>query len=176
MKGKYMRKLLILLLIFIFNGCSSKDYNNLAEINNQNDKIGTEITVRPDVVVERAYEKPKISKSLQKKLNNIHFSSTSFLKGNENCVGLIRLNISGSIDYFQLIETLKKRAHDIGGNAIGIFDYKESRRVLINQESYEVYDEKKGVFQEPLIKYVLVKNKKKLAKITADIFRCKKST
>ena len=171
-----MRKLLVLALILIFNGCSSTNYNNVANIDKLNDNIGSEMTVRPDIVVERAYEKPKISKSLQKKLNNIHFSSTSFLKGNQNCVGLIRLNISGSIDYFQLIQTLKTRAHDIGGNAIGIFDYKESRRVLVNQKSYEVYDEKKGVFQEPLIKHVLVKNKKKLAKITADIFRCKKST
>ena len=91
------------------------------------------------------------------------------------CLTLIRINISGSIDYHQLIQTLRKRTYDIGGNAIGVYDYQERRRVLVNQHGYEIEkDEKTNYFFKPKeFKYVLVKDNQKLAKITADIFKCK---
>ena len=93
-------------------------------------------------------------------------------------MGLIRLSVSGSIDYYQLIQTLKKRTYDIGGNAIGVYDYQEKRRVLVNQHAYEITekDKPKNIFSKPKINHVLVKDNRKIAKITADIFRCKKQS
>ena len=73
----------------------------------------------------------------------------------------------------QLINTLKKRAYDIGGNAIGVYDYREKRRVFVNQQGYKV--ETKNKFK-PKTEYVLVKENQKVAKITADVFKCRKST
>ena len=68
---------------------------------------------------------------------------------------------------------LKKRAHDIGGNAIGVYDYREKRRVFVNQQGYKVETKNKLI---PKTEYVLVKENQKVAKITADVFKCRKST
>ena len=75
------------------------------------------------------------------------------------------------------INTLKKRAHDIGGNAIGVYDYKEKRRVYVKQHGYEV-DSKDILNQiwKPKMEYVLIKENQKVASITADVFKCRKST
>ena len=129
--------------------------------------IGSKIIVKPKIISESAYEGFYISDKLEKKLNQIQFSSTEFLKGDENCIGLIRLSVSGSIDYYQLINTLKKRAYDMGGNAIGVYDYKESRKVLINQHGYKVFDKDKSIFQKPKINY-LVKENRKIIKSQLD--------
>ena len=165
---------LIILIFFFLVGCTSK--NNIANNSINQIESGSKITIKPKVVTESAYENFYVSEKLEKELKKIQFSSSTFLKGNEDCVSLVRLSISGSIDYFQLIKTLKKRTYDIGGNAIGVYDYKESRRVLVNQHGYEVYDDKRTIFQGPKVKYVLVKDNRKIAKITADIFKCNKQS
>ena len=162
--------LFIVIIISFLVSCSS---NNQLSFNDTNTlDSGSKIIVKPKIISESAYEGFYISDKLEKKLNQIQFSSTEFLKGDENCIGLIRLSVSGSIDYYQLINTLKKRAYDMGGNAIGVYDYKESRKVLINQHGYKVFDKDKSIFQKPKINYVLVKENRKIAKITADIFKC----
>ena len=165
-------------LIFLSLFSGSVSYKQRAQNHDDVLEYGSKVTVKPKVVVESAYEGFYISDKLQTELNKIQFSSTTFLKGNQECVGLIRLSVSGSIDYYQLIQTLKKRTYDIGGNAIGVYDYQEKRRVLVNQHAYEVpeKDKPKNIFSKPEIKHVLVKDNRKIAKITADIFKCKKQS
>ena len=162
-----MRLFFVLLSFFLFSNCSFTNYAS--------NKLETSsvVTVKPKVINESAFENFYISEKLEKELNKIQFTSTSYLRSNKDCIGIIRLSVSGSIDYYQLINTLKKRAYDIGGNAIGVYDYREKRRVFVNQQGYKV--ETKNKFK-PKTEYVLVKENQKVAKITADVFKCRKST
>ena len=162
-----MKLIFVLLSYFLLSNCSYTKYAS-------NDiETSSVITVKPKVVNESAFENFYMSEKLEKELNKIQFTSTSYLRSNKDCIGIIRLSVSGSIDYYQLINTLKKRAYDIGGNAIGVYDYREKRRVFVNQQGYEVETNNK---LKPKTEYVLVKENQKVAKITADVFKCRKST
>ena len=162
-----MKLFFVLLSYFLLSNCSYTKYAS-------NDiETSSVITVKPKVVNESAFENFYMSEKLEKELNKIQFTSTSYLRSNKDCIGIIRLSVSGSIDYYQLINTLKKRAYDIGGNAIGVYDYREKRRVFVNQQGYKVETNNK---LKPKIEYVLVKENQKVAKITADVFKCRKST
>ena len=162
-----MKLIFVLLSYFLLSNCSYTKYAS-------NDiETSSVITVKPKVVNESAFENFYMSEKLEKELNKIQFTSTSYLRSNKDCIGIIRLSVSGSIDYYQLINTLKKRAYDIGGNAIGVYDYREKRRVFVNQQGYKVETNNK---LKPKIEYVLVKENQKVAKITADVFKCRKST
>ena len=169
-----MKYFLIILSFLIFTNCS---YTNTKYASNE--YVGKEIetssivTVKPKVINESAFENFYMSEKLEKELNKIQFTSTSYLRSNKDCIGIIRLSVSGSIDYYQLINTLKKRAYDIGGNAIGVYDYREKRRVFVNQQGYKVETKNK---MKPKTEYVLVKENQKVTKITADVFKCRKST
>ena len=165
----------IISMFFVVSCTSNRELSNNYKTNEELEH-GSIKTVKPKIIKESAYEGFYISEKLEAELNKIKFSSAAFLKGNEDCVGLIRLSISGSIDYYQLIQTLKKRTYDIGGNAIGVYDYREKRRVLVNQHGYEVKKKNRSFFESPEIKYVLLKENIKVAKITADIFRCNKQS
>ena len=162
-----MKLIFVLLSYFLLSNCS---YTNYASNDIETSSV---ITVKPKVVNESAFENFYMSEKLEKELNKIQFTSTSYLRSNKDCIGIIRLSVSGSIDYYQLINTLKKRAYDIGGNAIGVYDYREKRRVFVNQQGYKVETKNK---LKPKTEYVLVKENKKVAKITADVFKCRKST
>ncbi len=166
-----MRISSILLICFLFLTNCVHQTSKLTSNNNL--ETSSIVTVKPKIVKESAFENFYISEKLENELKKIEFSSTSYLRSNKDCIGIIRLTISGSIDYYQLINTLKKRAYDIGANAIGVYDYTEKRRVFINQKGYEV--ETKNKFR-PKTEYVLIKENQKIAKITADVFKCKKST
>ena len=161
-----MKHLFVVLSFLFFTNCTSIKYTG-NEI-----ETSSIVTVKPKIIKESAFENFYISEKLKQELNKIQFTSTSFLRSNKDCIGIIRLTVSGSIDYYQLINTLKKRAYDIGGNAIGVYDYKEKRRVFVNQKGYKV-ETKNKVKQT---QYVLVKENQKVAKITADVFKCRKST
>ena len=163
----------LFLILVLFSGCIHN--NNQASYGPVEKNIGSKVTVKPKVIVESAYEGFYINEKLQAELNKIEFASSRYLKGNKDCLTLIRISISGSIDYHQLIQTLRKRTYDIGGNAIGVYDYRESRRVFVNQHGYEIEkdDRTNYLFKPTEFKYVLVKDNQKLAKITADIFKCK---
>ena len=162
-----MKLIFVLLSYFLLSNCSYTKYAS-------NDiETSSVITVKPKVVNESAFENFYMSEKLEKELNKIQFTSTSYLRSNKDCIGIIRLSVSGSIDYYQLINTLKKRAYDIGGNAIGVYDYKEKRRVFVNQQGYKV--ETNNNFR-PKTEYVLVKENQKVTKITADVFKCREST
>ena len=169
-----MKFFLITLSFLFFTNCSFTN-TKLATKENVSNKIETSsiVTVKPKIIKESAFENFYMSDKLEKELNKIQFTSTSYLRSNKDCIGIIRLSVSGSIDYYQLINTLKKRAYDIGGNAIGVYDYKEKRRVFVNQQGYKV--ETKNNFR-PKTAYVLVKENQKVTKITADVFKCRKST
>ncbi len=146
------------LILFFLSNCQYYD---------QKMEIGSKTTVNPTVVNEKANVDFYVSDQLNAKLSKIKFSSSKYLKGNPDCYNLMRLKISGSIDYFQLLKTLKKRTHDMGGNAIGVYNYKEFRRVYINQ-----IEIKSNGKLNPETETVLIKENKNIAKITADIFRC----
>ena len=164
-----MKLLLIMLSFLLFTNCS---YTN-TKYSGSEIETSSVVTVKPKVINESAFENFYMSDKLENELNKIQFTSTSYLRSNKDCIGIIRLSVSGSIDYYQLIKTLKKRAYDIGGNAIGVYDYKEKRRVFVNQQRYKVETNNK---LKPKTEYVLVKENQKVAKITADVFKCRKST
>ena len=169
-----MKFFLIILSFLLFTNCSTTN-TKLAtkEHSSHNIETSSIITVKPKIIKESAFENFYMSDKLEKELNKIQFTSTSYLRSNKDCIGIIRLSVSGSIDYYQLINTLKKRAYDIGGNAIGVYDYREKRRVFVNQQGYKV--ETKNNFRTKT-EYVLVKENQKVTKITADVFKCRKST
>ncbi len=169
-----MNYFLIILSFLLFTNCSLTS-SKLAtqEYGINNIETSSIVTVKPKILKESAFENFYMSDKLEKELNKIQFTSTSYLRSNKDCIGIIRLSVSGSIDYYQLINTLKKRAYDIGGNAIGVYDYREKRRVFVNQQGYKVETNDK---LKPKTEYVLVKENQKVAKITADVFKCRKST
>ena len=169
-----MKFFLITLSFLLFTNCSFTNKKLVTkETGSNNIETSSIITVKPKIIKESAFENFYMSDKLEKELNKIQFTSTSYLRSNKDCIGIIRLSVSGSIDYYQLINTLKKRAYDIGGNAIGVYDYREKRRVFVNQQGYRV---KTNNNFRPKTEYVLVKENQKVTKITADVFKCRKST
>ena len=164
-----MKIFFIFIILFFLTNCSY--LNN--QFTDKELETSSIVTVKPKIVNENAFEDFYMSDNLEKELNKIQFTSTSYLRSNKDCIGIIRLSVSGSIDYFKLINTLKKRAYDIGGNAIGVYDYKEKRRVYVVQKGIELETSNK---YQPKTKYILVKENQKVAKITADVFKCRKST
>lgn len=110
------------------------------------------------------------SSTNQAKLNsdifkNINFSSTKFLKGNPDCIDILRVKVVGSLNYDQLMYELKKRAQTMGGNAIGIQDLKENKEVTYTNETVLEKNKKD-------IKNILIKETNMLSSVTADIFKC----
>jgi hypothetical protein len=96
---------------------------------------------------------------------DINFSSTKFLKGDADCVDIIRVKVVGSLSYDQLMYELKKRAQTMGGNAIGIQDLKENKEVTYTNQRVV----KKNSDD---IKNTLIKETNMLSSVTADIFKC----
>ena len=169
-----MKNFVMIFSFLLFTNCSFTNTKlAIKEYGNNNIETSSIVTVKPKIIKESAFENFYMSEKLENELNKIQFTSTSYLRSNKDCIGIIRLSVSGSIDYYQLINTLKKRAYDIGGNAIGVYDYREKRRVFVNQQGYKVETNNK---LKPKTEYVLVKENQKVAKITADVFKCRKST
>ena len=169
-----MKFFIIILSFLLFTNCSFTNTKlAIKEYGNNNIETSSIVTVKPKIIKESAFENFYMSDKLENELNKIQFTSTSYLRSNKDCIGIIRLSVSGSIDYYQLINTLKKRAYDIGGNAIGVYDYREKRRVFVNQQGYKV--ETNNNFR-PKTEYVLVKENQKVTKITADVFKCREAT
>ena len=115
--------------------------------------------------------KPNTTPSKVKKRNTNHFkdidfSSTKFLKGNADCVDIIRVKVVGSLSYDELMYELKKRAQTMGGNAIGIQDLNENKEVTYTNQRTA----KKN--SDDVIN-TLIKETNLLSSVTADIFKCK---
>ena len=107
----------------------------------------------------------KIKTFDQNTFKNINFSSTKFLKGNADCISIIRVKVGGSLSYDELMYELKKRAKTMGGNAIGIQDLNENKEVTFTNHRIE----KKNSHD---ISNTLIKETNLLSSVTADIFKC----
>ena len=103
------------------------------------------------------------------KFQNIDFSSSKFLKGDPNCISIIRVKVLGSLSYDELMYELRKRAVTMGGNAIGIYDLDENREVIYANKEIDVKNSLK-------VRYAFMKQTNLLSSVTADIFRCKSDT
>ena len=120
---------------------------------------------KPNKLAKKEQTKNNYTKVNSDIFKNINFSSTKFLKGNADCVDIIRVKVVGSLSYDQLIYELKKRAQTMGGNAIGIQDLKENKEVTYtNQRVIEKNSDD--------IKNTLIKETNMLSSVTADIFKC----
>ena len=107
----------------------------------------------------------KIKTFDQNTFKNINFSSTKFLKGNADCISIIRVKVGGSLSYDELMYELKKRAQTMGGNAIGIQDLNENKEVTFTNHRTE----KKNSLD---VINTLIKETNLLSNVTADIFKC----
>ena len=106
------------------------------------------------------------STEISKNINdNISFSSTKFLKGNADCIEIIRIKVTGSLTYDELMKELIKRAGTLGGNAIGISDLNEKKETTFTNHKTE----KKNSSQ---VTNSLIKETNLLSSVTADIFKC----
>ena len=108
----------------------------------------------------------KVKKPYTNHFKDIDFSSTKFLKGNADCVDIIRVKVVGSLSYDELMYELKKRAQTMGGNAIGIQDLNENKEVTYTNQRTA----KKN--SDDVIN-TLIKETNLLSSVTADIFKCK---
>ena len=172
-----MMKIFFLILLFIFlSGC----FHETSYIS----RYGQSIVLNPkeaqkniETISDQKLtnpDKPNISLSKKdinysNKFQNIDFSSSRFLKGNPNCISIIRVRVLGSLSYDELMYELRKRAATMGGNAIGINDLKENKEIIYADQ------EMKG--ENILdVRYAFMKKTNLLSSVTADIFRCKSDT
>ena len=103
------------------------------------------------------------------KLQKIDFSSSKFLKGDPDCISIIRVKVLGSLSYDELMYELKKRAVTMGGNAIGIHDLNENKEITYANQEIEVKNSLD-------VRYAFIKQTNLISSVTADIFRCKSDT
>ena len=108
----------------------------------------------------------KEKKNYTNQFKDIDFSSTKFLKGNADCIDIIRVKVAGSLSYDELMYELRKRAKTMGGNAIGINDLNENKQVTFTNQRIA----KKN--SDDVIN-TLIKETNLLSSVTADIFKCK---
>ena len=97
--------------------------------------------------------------------SNINFSSTKFLKGNADCIQIIRVKIGGSLTYDELMNALIKRANTLGGNAVGISDLNEKKETILTHNKIAQKNNDKIINN-------LIKETNMLSSVTADIFKC----
>ncbi|MDC0227996.1 hypothetical protein OAK51_05805 [Alphaproteobacteria bacterium] len=109
-----------------------------------------------------------VEKSSKDIFKNINFSSTKFLKGNADCTNIIRVKVSGSLSYDELMYELKKRAKTMGGNAIGIQNLHENKEVTYTNQRTAKKNSKEVINN-------LIKETNLLSSVTADIFKCNAS-
>ena len=137
-------------------------------------KIPNEVEVIDELNTVRNIKKPNISlsnKDINKtnRFENIDFSSSKFLKGDPNCISVIRVSVLGSLNYDELMYELKKRAATMGGNAIGIYDLAENKEIIYGNKKIDVKNSLK-------VRYAFMKQTNLLSRVTADIFRCETDT
>tara|TARA_B100000963_G_scaffold218168_1_gene190235 strand:+ start:117 stop:623 length:507 start_codon:yes stop_codon:yes gene_type:complete len=164
-------KLFFLILLFIFlSGCfrqtsTISNYGqSLVKIPNQTESID-------DLNAGKNVNNSNVSLlnkdiNYTKKFENIDFSSSKFLKGNPNCISVIRVSVLGSLSYDELMYELKKRAATMGGNAIGIYDLAENKEIIYANKEIDVKNSLK-------VRYEFMKQTNLISKVTADVFRCK---
>ena len=164
-------KLYFLLFSFIFlSGC----FHETSLINNYGQrivKIPNQTESIDDVITGKNINKANVSSSNKdinytNKVENIDFSSSKFLKGDPNCISVIRVKVLGSLNYDELMYELRKRAATMCGNAIGIYDLNENKEIIYANKEIDVKNSLK-------VRYEFMKQTNLLSSVTADIFRCK---
>ena len=173
-------KLFFLILLFIFlSGCfqetsfisrygqsivlnPNQTENNVKKIETISDQKLTNLT-KPNGSLS------KKDSNYFNKFQNIDFSSSKFLKGDPDCIGIIRVKVLGSLSYDELMYELKKRAATMGGNAIGIHDLNENKEVTYANQEIEVENSLD-------VRYAFMKQTNLLSSVSADIFKCKSDT
>jgi hypothetical protein len=166
--------LLTFLLIFLSSchqGSSYVSRYGQSIVLNPNQKEVTEIksesilNKKSNKLTKKEQTQKSYAKASSDIFKDINFSSTKFLKGDADCVDIIRVKVVGSLSYDQLMYELKKRAQTMGGNAIGIQDLKENKEVTYTNQRVV----KKNSDD---IKNTLIKETNMLSSVTADIFKC----
>ena len=173
-------KLFFLILLFIFlSGCfqetsfisrygqsivlnPNQTENNVKKIETISDQKLTNLT-KPNGSLS------KKDSNYFNKFQNIDFSSSKFLKGDPDCIGIIRVKVLGSLSYDELMYELKKRAATMGGNAIGIHDLNENKEVTYANQEIDVENSLD-------VRYAFMKQTNLLSSVSADIFKCKSDT
>ena len=167
-------KLFFLTLLFIFlSGC----FHETSLIRNYGQsivKFPNRTEAIDDLNSSKNVNKSNVSLSnkdinFTNKFENIDFSSSKFLKGDPNCISLIRVSVLGSISYDELMYELRKRAATMGGNAIGIYDLAENKEIIYANKEIDVKNSLK-------VRYAFMKQTNLLSRVTADIFKCKSDT
>ena len=167
-------KLYFLILLFIFlSGC----FHETSLISNYGQrivKIPNQTETTDALNATKNVNKPNVNLSNKdinytNKFENIDFSSSKFLKGDPNCISLIRVSVLGSISYDELMYELRKRAATMGGNAIGIYDLAENKEIIYANKEIDVKNSLK-------VRYAFMKQTNLLSRVTADIFKCKSDT
>ena len=168
-----MKLFFLILLILFLSGCFretsiiSNYGQSLVKIPNQTESID-------DLIAGKNVNNSNVS-LLNKAINytnkfeKINFSSSKFLKGNPNCISVIRVSVLGSLSYDELMYELKKRAATMGGNAIGIHDLNENKEVTYANQEIEVENSLD-------VRYAFMKQTNLLSSVSADIFKCKSDT
>ena len=163
-------KLFFLTLLFIFlSGCFHetsliRNYGqSIVKFPNQTDAID-DINTGKNVNMRNVSLSNK-DINYTNKFENIDFSSSKFLKGNPNCISLIRVSVLGSISYDELMYELRKRAKTMGGNAIGIQNLNENKEVTYTNQRTAKKNSKEVINN-------LIKETNLLSSVTADIFKC----
>ena len=166
--------LLTFLLIFLsgcHQGSSYVSRYGQSIVLNPNQKEVTEIksesilNKKSNKLTKKEQTQKSYAKASSDIFKDINFSSTKFLKGDADCVDIIRVKVVGSLSHDQLMYELKKRAQTMGGNAIGIQDLKENKEVTYTNQRVV----KKNSDD---IKNTLIKETNMLSSVTADIFKC----
>ena len=173
-------KLFFLILLFIFlSGCFQETSfigrygqsivlnpnqieNNVKKIETISDQKLTNLT-KPNGSLS------KKDSNYFNKFQNIDFSSSKFLKGDPDCISIIRVKVLGSLSYDELMYELKKRAATMGGNAIGIHDLNENKEVTYANQQIDVENSLD-------VRYAFMKQTNLLSSVSADIFKCKSDT
>ena len=173
-------RLFYLTFLFIFlSGCFQKTsfisrYGQSIVLNpNQAEKNLKKIETISDQKLTNL-NKPSVSLlkkdiSYTNKFQNIEFSSSKFLKGDRDCISIIRVKVLGSLSYDELMYEIKKRAATMGGNAIGIHNLNENKEITYANQEIEVENSLD-------VRYAFIKQTNLLSSVTADIFKCKSNT
>ena len=173
-------KLYFLILLFIFlSGCFQETsfiskYGQSIVLNpKKSENISKKIETISDQKLTNLHKPSgslsKKDKNYLNKFQNIDFSSSKFLKGDPDCISIIRVKVLGSLSYDELMYELRKRAATMGANAIGIYDLDENKEVIYANKEIDVKNSLN-------VRYEFMKQTNLLSSVTADIFRCKSNT
>ena len=171
MKLFFLTLLFFFLSVFFHNTSFISRYGQSIVLNpNQTQKNIKDVETISDQKLTNL-NKPNVSLSkkninFSNKFQNIDFSSSKYLKGNPDCISIIRVKVLGSLSYDELMYELRKRATTMGGNAIGIHDLNENKEITYTNQEIE----KKNSLE---VRYAFIKQTNLLSSVIADIFRCK---